>query len=79
MTTFFIIILLIIVFFIIVGINAKSKEIVNLKQQYDNALRSGNKKAALDAGRNYYSKLRNNGKLTIYDEQAITNDLTAMK
>jgi hypothetical protein len=78
MTTFFIVILLVIVI-AVVGNNAKSKEIANLKKKYDDALRSGNKKAALDAGRNYYSKLRNNGKLTIYDEQAITNDLTAMK
>lgn len=45
--------------------------------EYQDALKSGDKKAALDAGRKYYSALRG-GKLTIYDEQAITNDLLTM-
>lgn len=77
MTTFFTIVLLVVIIAIF-GSISNSKEIAKLKQQYDKALRSGNKKAALDAGRSFYSKIRN-GKLTIYDEQAITNDLTAMK
>jgi len=48
-----------------------------LKEQYETALQSGDKKVALAKGRDYFSFLRN-GQLTIYDEQALTNDLTAM-
>ena len=54
------------------------KELEKLKTEYDLALKSGDKQNALIAGRNYYSKLRK-GKLTLYDEQAISNDLAAMK
>lgn len=50
-----------------------------LKEEYDQALRGKDKKLALEAGRKYYSALRGKGKLTIYDEQAITNDLSTMK
>lgn len=53
------------------------KELADLKQQYDKALKSGDRKTALEAGRKYYSTLRG-GTLSIYDEQAITNDLSAM-
>lgn len=49
-----------------------------LKQDYLNALQSTDKAKALQAGRAYYSDLRY-GELTIYDEQAITNDLMTMK
>ncbi len=49
-----------------------------LKDEYAKALRSGDKQKALEAGRKYYAKLRG-GRLTIYDEQAITNDLSTMK
>ncbi|HEX8355829.1 MAG TPA: hypothetical protein VF610_00370 [Segetibacter sp.] len=45
---------------------------------YKNALNSGNKQEALYAGRAYYAELRN-GELTIYDEQAIANDLSTIK
>jgi hypothetical protein len=48
------------------------------KTIYEKALKSGNKEEALKAGRIYYERLRG-GRLTIYDEQAITNDLSAMK
>jgi hypothetical protein len=48
-----------------------------LKKKYNEALKGTDKKAALDAGREYYSELRR-GKLTIYDEQAIANDLSTM-
>jgi hypothetical protein len=73
----FLVIIAIVFALIFMSNNAKAKELEALKQEYDRALLSGDKKAALTAGRNYYSRLRN-GKLTIYDEQAITNDLTAM-
>ena len=71
-----------IVLIIIVGIfiyvrNANNKKRAELQEAYQRALASGDKQAALYAGRAYYSKLRG-GKLTIYDEQAITNDLSAM-
>lgn len=54
------------------------RRLERLKLHYDQALKGSNKKTALDAGRAYYSALRKNNVLTIYDEQAITNDLTAM-
>ena len=58
---------------------AKSKaEIAEIKNQYAKAIRDGNKALALELGRNYYSKLRG-GNLSIYDEQAITNDLSTIK
>lgn len=49
-----------------------------LKKAYDIALKKGDKANALKAGREYYSALRN-GLLTVYDEQAIANDLATMK
>lgn len=45
---------------------------------YRNAIESGNKQAALNAGRAYYAELRG-GELTMYDEQAIANDLSTIK
>ena len=58
---------------------SKSNKLKELKENYDNALRGTDRKTALDAGRAYYSALRKDSKLTIYDEQAIINDLSAMK
>lgn len=49
-----------------------------LYEDYQDALKSGNKTRALQAGRAYYSHIRK-GKLTIYDEQAIANDLSTMR
>lgn len=57
----------------------KQNTVKTLKANYDRALQGTDKKAALDAGRAYYAALRGGKKLTIYDEQAITNDLSAMK
>ena len=48
------------------------------KQRYMEAIRSGNRTRALEAGRDYYAYM-NGGKLTPYDEQAIQNDLSTMK
>lgn len=56
----------------------KSDHLKTLKRQYEQALRGIDKRAALDAGRAYYSYMRNGKALTIYDEQAITNDLSTM-
>ncbi len=58
---------------------SKINKLNELKENYDNALRGTDRKTALDAGRAYYSALRKDSKLTIYDEQAIINDLSAMK
>jgi len=44
-----------------------------MEDPYDNRLRD----SALQAGRKYYSSLRG-GILTIYDEQAIANDLSSI-
>ena len=64
-----------IIYFIRDGANKKER--MALWTAYQAALRSGDKGAALRAGRTYYSKLRG-GNLTIYDEQALTNDLSTM-
>lgn len=56
---------------------------LKLKENYDKALKNLAKEPtnislrveALNAGRAYYSNKRNDKKLTIYDEQAIQNDL----
>jgi hypothetical protein len=69
--------LIIVVGIIIAVSNSNSKKRKELWNAYQQAIASGNKRNALDAGRAYYSKLRG-GKLTIYDEQALTNDLSTM-
>jgi hypothetical protein len=51
---------------------AKDKE-----AKYKQLLKSGNKELALKAARDYYSYLRG-GRLSLYDEQAIANDLATM-
>jgi len=57
----------------------KGNKIRNLKTAYEEALRGTDKQAALAAGRAYYGSLRKNGLLTIYDETALTNDISTMK
>ncbi|ARK13455.1 hypothetical protein A6C57_25675 [Fibrella sp. ES10-3-2-2] len=52
--------------------------LLQLDQAYSQALASGDKSNALVAGRAYYAWIRQ-GNLTIYDEQALSNDLMAMK
>jgi hypothetical protein len=47
-----------------------------LKQRYDQAILDGNKRLALQLGREYYSRSRRSGVLTVYDELAIANDLS---
>lgn len=72
--------------FIIIGIialviyngNLNAKKKAQIKQRYELALKGADKRAALDAGRAYYSSIRKAKILTMYDEQAITNDLNAM-
>jgi len=56
----------------------KAIKLIELKNQYDEALRGNDKTTALQLGRLYYGTLRD-GQLSIYDEQAISNDLATMK
>ena len=67
------------IFFFIMSSMFASEKRKKLKDAYDKALRERNKKAALDAGRAYYLSIRKGTSLTIYDEQAIANDLNAME
>lgn len=67
-------IVVLIIISMIIGGNNKAK----LKKAYDDALNGGDKRAALNAGRAYYGALRK-GKLTMFDEQALTNDISTMK
>jgi hypothetical protein len=49
------------------------------QKAYEDALRSGDKALALQKGREYYAFKRGGEILTIYDEQAIQNDLSTMR
>jgi hypothetical protein len=50
-----------------------------LESEYKAALRGSDRAKALELGRIYYGNKREGGALTIYDEQALTNDLSTMK
>lgn len=71
--------------FLIVGIflikyeRDRGKRKAKLKHIYEDLLKGSDKAAALKAGREYYASIRIGGRLTIYDEQAIANDLSIMK
>jgi hypothetical protein len=73
-----VIIVVAIIAIIIMVANNNKKKIAALKLRYEESLEGKDKRAALDAGRAYYSALRKGKTLTIYDEQAITNDLSTM-
>ncbi|MEI6949746.1 hypothetical protein V9K67_21340 [Paraflavisolibacter sp. H34] len=77
----FLLIVLVICIFLLINGSRKDRKrkayTIKAKQDYDQALRSGDKRAALEAGRRYYSLLRD-GNLTVYDEQALANDLNTM-
>lgn len=75
MTAIFIVIIILVL--TIIYFTNHNKRLAALEQQYHQALKGKDKGAALTAGRAYYSTLRNK-KLTIYDEQAIANDLSTM-
>jgi hypothetical protein len=64
-------------FYLINRQQKKQERLKALKDLYTQASKSGNKSEALQAGRRYYSYLRN-GTLSIYDERAITNDLSTI-
>lgn len=59
--------------------NASYREKVkHMQHLYDAALKGKDRKAALEAGRSYYSIARKGGAPTLYDEQAMANDLSTM-
>ena len=78
---------LIVLLFVIIGIivirklakKRRSEQAQHrLWSEYRDALRSGDKQSALRLGRQYYSDVRG-GKLSMYDEEAMNNDLAAME
>lgn len=72
---------LIVIAAIIIGVitgNGEAKQREDLKNKYYQLLKGNDRRAALEAGRAYYSSLRKHKELTIYDEQAITNDMSTM-
>jgi len=72
-------ILILLIAIAVYSIHNSRKRIATLKQHYEQSLQGTDKRMALDAGRSYYSALRKGKTLTIYDEQAITNDLSTMQ
>jgi hypothetical protein len=61
---------------IIAGVTPEKTEAA--KENYEKALRDGDKQEALKWGRTYFESLRwhNGYNLTIYDEQRIQNDIS---
>ena len=66
-----------ILYYLFVHLKKEKRISAELKERYDQALTDGDKALALSLGRAYYSRLRG-GRLSIYDEQAITNDLSTI-
>ncbi|CCH54519.1 hypothetical protein BN8_03699 [Fibrisoma limi BUZ 3] len=66
-----------VIWYAIATTQKRSRQEDQLREAYHQALRSGDKALALQRGRDYYGFMRR-GKLTIYDEQAIANDLSTM-
>lgn len=58
--------------------NSLENELERLEFEYETALLGLDKRAALKAGRLYYAMRRKDKTLSIYDEQAIANDLSTM-
>ena len=56
-----------------------AKERLTLKIKYDEALKGSDKRYALECGRLYYASMRKDGRLSVYDETALTNDLATME
>ncbi len=56
----------------------KREQYEALEREYKDALKGYDKAKALELGRLYYGSKRRGGVLTIYDEQALTNDLSTM-
>ncbi len=74
---FFIFLIGVIIAYALIIRYTHGKQQKELRSLYDIALRSGNKYEAYDAAKSYYTHLRK-GKLTMYDEQEIVRDMSAM-
>jgi hypothetical protein len=72
-----ILVVLILCSFVLLYYAISRRSTAKLKIKYDEALKGGKKADALKAGREYYAALRG-GRLTVYDEQAIANDISVM-
>jgi hypothetical protein len=75
----FVFLVLLVILAWVISAVVKSNVTKNKKAKYDAALARGDKSAALSLGREYYASMRSDRKLTIYDEQAIANDISTMK
>lgn len=60
------------------GVRGRKMLKERLTKEYQKALKGTNRQEALATGREYYKFLRPDRKLTIYDEQAIDNDMKMM-
>lgn len=60
------------------GVRGRKMLEERLIKEYQKALKGTNRQEALATGREYYKFLRPDRKLTIYDEQAIDNDMKMM-
>lgn len=69
---------LIVILILVKMTRSQKQKSAQLKQAYDEAIRSGDRAKALQAGRLYYASFRPGSRLTLYDEQAINNDLQVM-
>jgi ABC-type siderophore export system fused ATPase/permease subunit len=78
-STLLIAILCIVIFMTVAILIQRGRKLIAKEKEakYKQLLKSGNKELALKAAREYYSYLRG-GRLSIYDEQAISNDLATM-
>ncbi|MBO9660623.1 MAG: hypothetical protein J7527_17510 [Chitinophagaceae bacterium] len=81
MTTIITVSILLVVLFLLLAFTTPPGEndLDRLTREYDSALAGVNKKEALKVGRLYYSALRKNKALTLFDEMAIANDLSTMR
>jgi len=80
-STYFFIFIIVILFGALVYL--KNKKLMESKALYEQSLKGKDKAKALELGRNYYRILRAGpfalyGTRTIFDEQAISNDIAAM-
>lgn len=77
MAILFLLLISVTCFFLVYIMMPSKEKVKEYKDNYDKALKDGNKVDALKWGRKYYESLRLDGNLTIYDEQAIQNDISA--
>lgn len=66
-------------YFYLISQEKNEERLERIQTRYYDALQGSDKSEALRLGRIYYGSLRDDGNVTIYDEQAINNDLNSMK